>query len=117
MKPNDIIIIENMELRMINGTLQVRAHKGTANLGSGMGISNGKKTVKLGSAFTTTSTSWVDVTGLSLNKQEQKKLWKIFSYFAKYKSILETIEKNLPLEFEGFDINLGAMTLHFKLKK
>jgi len=75
-----ILTIGNMELKITNeGNIQVRAKKGTAVIESGFKAQHGKETTELTSAFTTTSTSWVDVTGLNLDEKQKTLLQKIRS--------------------------------------
>ena len=58
-KYEEIFTMGNMDLRIIDGKLQVRAREGIANLDAEFGISNSEGTVKLQHPFSTTSTTWV----------------------------------------------------------
>ena len=116
-KYDTIITIGNANLRIIDGKLQIRSNKGTAILEEGFGISNGKKNIKLGAALTTNSTSWIDVTGLSLEKQQETKLKRILSSIENSKLILKKIAKNSPLELKWLDINFGIVKARFEPKK
>jgi len=75
-----ILTIGDMELKITKeGKIQVRAKKGTAGIESGFKVQHGKETTELTSAFTTTSTSWVDVTGLNLDEKQKTLLQKLRS--------------------------------------
>ena len=116
-KYDTIITIGNADLRIMDGKLQIRSNEGIVTLEEGFGISNGEKTIKLGSALTTNSTTWIDVTGLSLKKQQQTRLKRILSSIENSKLILKKIAKNSPLELKWLDIDFGIVKARFEPKK
>ena len=113
-KKDEIILsVGNMDLRVINGKLQIKSREGVAHLRT-----------KKGSDFTTTSTTWIDVSGLPqqvevypILKQKQTKLKRILSSLEKSKDVLKKIAKNSPLELEWVDIDFGIIKARFKPKK
>ncbi len=116
-KYDTIITIGNADLRIMDGKLQIRSNEGIVTLEEGFGISNGEKTIKLASALTTNSTTWIDVTGLSLKKQQQTRLKRILSSIENSKLILKKIAKNSPLELKWLDIDFGIVKARFEPKK
>ena len=120
-----VFVTGDTELRITNdGRIQMRARKGTAVLERGFKVRYGKDAIELGSAITTTSTSWVDVSGLSFNtmkqilgKKESSKLRKILPCLKKHKAFFKQLSNNFPLELESLDLNFGIFKLKFKRKK
>ncbi len=116
MSNNDEIILTvgNTDLRTMNGRLQVRTKEGS--------VASLKP--KGGSNFTTTSPTWIDVTGLSKEveiypvlKQKQTKLKRIISSLEKSKNIFKKIVENSPFELEWVDIDFGVIKARFRPKK
>ena len=112
-KDEIILNVGNMDLRVINGKVQVRTREGIARLKP-----------KEGDDFTTTSTSWVDITGLPkeveiypISKQKQTKLKRIFSLLEKSKHVFKTVAENSPLELEWLDVDFGVIRARFKPKR
>ncbi len=88
MPQEDLILsMGDMELKITKkGKVQVRTKKGTAGIESGFKIQYDKETIKLTSAFTTTSTGFVDITGLQLSEEQERKLNKLLDYLNKNKT-------------------------------
>lgn len=106
---------ENTVVRFTkDGRIQIKAKKGTAHL-----LQNGVL------SFTTTSTSFVDVTGLSTKhlpkslstKKNQNKLKQIYRHLKKNKTFLKKLADKSPLELEFLDIDIGLIKARFKPKK
>ncbi len=77
---NEIILtIGNTDLKITNdGQIQVRANQGTASIERG-NVKRGKNAIEHFSAFTTTSTTWIEITGLSLTRKQKSILKKLKS--------------------------------------
>ena len=117
---------ENTIIRFTkDGRIQIKAKKGTAILESGFKVKRGKNTIELGSAFTTTSTSFIDISGVPTKylpkqlstKQNQNKLKRIYRHLKKNKNFLKKLADKSPLELEFLDVNLGVVKARFKPKK
>jgi len=106
--------VGNTDIRIIDGRVQIKAKKGTA-------LIEGKD----GVAFTTTSSSFVDVGLISprnlpksiSKKQNQTKLKKIAKSLGKNKGFLKKLSEKFPLELVWFDIDLGLIRARFKPKR
>lgn len=99
MSDEDVILtICNMELKITKeGKIQVRAKEGIVVIEPQFKVKRGETTTELTSAFTTTSTTWVDITGLSfdeikfdpkITEAEKTRLKKLISYLNENKSFL-----------------------------
>ena len=97
-----------------DGVIQVKAKKGIA-----MFQQKGQP------AFKTTSTSFVNITGMPTKylpkqlstKRNQNKLKQIYQYLKKNKNFLKKLADKSPLELEFFDVNIGIIKVRFKPKK
>lgn len=86
-KEEIFLTIGNMDLKITKeGKIQVRVSHGTATVEKGFKVTRGKESVALPTPLTTTSTSWVDVTGLSLGKKEKHALEKLKTFFSNNRS-------------------------------
>lgn len=93
-----ILTIGNMELRLTKDSeIQIRAKEGIATLESGFEVKQGNVSIKLTAPFTTTSTGWIDITGISFDEipfdpkitpEEKTRLKKGLSYLNENKPFL-----------------------------
>lgn len=94
-----ILTIGDIELKIPKeGNIQIRTKEGTATLDAGFKTQNKESETELTSPFTTTSTSWVDVTGLNLNAKQKTLLLKIRSLIVDNKTDLYQIA-SLVIQF------------------
>ena len=97
-----ILSMGDMELKITKkGKVQVRTKKGTASIESGFKVQHGKETIQLASAFTTTSGVFVDVTGLQLSEEHERKLNKLLDWLKK-KGL------KFPYELESFEVGFPS---------
>lgn len=116
--------IGDTDLRITKeGRIQIKAKKGIATLDEGFKVKRGNEAIELGSAFTTTSTTWVDVTGLSFNKlkmmigkSESKKISKALPSIKKHKKFFVKIIDGFPLEMKSMTFNFGVFRAEFRRK-
>ena len=117
--------IGDTDLRITKeGHVQIKSKKGIALLPEGFKVKRGDNAIKLNSAFTTISTSWVDVTGLSFNvletmigKKESMNISKALSSLKKHKKFFKNLMKSFPLEIESVVLNFGFFKAKYRRKK
>lgn len=93
-----ILTIGNMELLLTeDGKIHIRAKKGITTLESGFKVQQDNVSIELTAPFTTTSTEWIDITGISFDKipfdpkitpEEKTILKKVLSYLKENKPFL-----------------------------
>lgn len=109
----EFTIGENTHLRITkDGRIQIATSKGTALYRP-----------KGGSAFTTTSTTFVDIIGAKINlpkeistKKKQNKLKRIANQIKSSKALRKLVKKS-PLQLVWLDVDFGVVKARFKLKK
>lgn len=109
----EFTIGENTDLRITKeGQIQIKVRRGTA-----LYKQKGR------AAFTTTSTTFVDITGAKINlpkeistKKKQNKLKRIANQIKSSKT-LRKLAKKFPLELVWLDVDFGVIRARFKPKK